>query len=92
MTKGFLSVDFPASISVGKGIDDRTTTGDLKKIFGRFGRIIEIKIMESSENPNAPKFSAIVTFRVLEAAKRAAMAMDELELRGIAMDVWVLGL
>ena len=90
MTK-FVSMDFSGSITVDKGVDHRTTTGELKKIFGRFGRIIEIKIMESSENPNATTFSAIVTFRVAEAAKRAAVEMDGVELRGIAMDVSVVG-
>ena len=92
MTTRFLSMDLTGSIRVDKGVDDRTTTGELKKIFARFGRIIEIKIVESSDNPNATTFSATVTFRVLESAKRAAMEMDEVELRGIAMDVWVVGL
>ena len=92
MIKAFSAEDFPKAISVDRGIDNRTTIIELKKLFGRFGRILEIKILELSENPNDTTISATITFRNAAQANRAAMEMDGVEVRGVPLDVFVVAL
>lgn len=79
----------PLTIRVDR-IDGQTTTTELKGLFKRFGRVLEIAILESRDGDRT-LMSATVTMADLYSALEAVRILDGFELRGMAIEVSVPG-
>jgi hypothetical protein len=79
----------PTTIRVDR-IDGQTTTTELKGLFKRFGRVVEIGILEARDGDRV-SMSATVTLADLYSALEAVRILDGFELRGMAIEVSILG-
>jgi hypothetical protein len=79
----------PTAIRVDR-IDGETTTTELKRLFKRFGHVIEIGIFEA-RNGDRTVMSATVVMDDLYAALEAERLLDGFELRGLPIKVSMLG-
>lgn len=71
-------------------LDDQTTTGELRRLLDLFGKIEEIKIVETTLDDDRTQVAATVTMQGADAASRAEEEMDESEFRGRTLSVSVL--
>jgi hypothetical protein len=83
------STSTPTAIRVDR-IDGETTTTELKRLFKRFGRVLEIGIYEA-RNGDRTVMSATVVMDDLYAALEAERQLDGFELRGLPIKVSILG-
>jgi hypothetical protein len=72
-------------------IDTQTTIAELRKLFKPYGRILEIGIIGSRLDDRMLLMSATITMQDSGAAKSAARELNGFELRGLAIEVSVLG-
>ncbi len=79
----------PTTIRVDR-IDGLTTTAELKRVFKGFGRILEIAVLESRDGDRMA-LSAAITMDDLYAALEAVRLRDGWELRGLPIEVSILG-
>jgi hypothetical protein len=78
----------PTSIRVDR-IDDQVTTTELKGLFKRFGRVLEIGILEARDGDRV-SMSASVTMADLYSALNAVRLLDGFMLRGLPIEVSIL--
>jgi hypothetical protein len=79
----------PTTIRVNR-IDGKTTTTELKGLFKRFGRVVEIGILEARDGDRT-LMSATVTMADPYSALDAVRQLDGFNLRGLPIEVSILG-
>jgi RNA recognition motif. (a.k.a. RRM, RBD, or RNP domain) len=79
----------PSSVRIDQ-IDLETTVKELKRLFKRFGRILEVGILECRDGDRT-LMSATVTFADPYAAVDAERLLDGFKLRGLPIAVSILG-
>jgi RNA recognition motif-containing protein len=79
----------PTAVRVNR-IESQTTIAELKKLFKPFGRVIEIGILEARDGDRV-SMSATVTMADLYSALNAVRLLDGFVLRGLPIEVSILG-